>query len=739
MCNRRSFLFYGLVFLLFSIIVFLPGLLSQNIGYILRSDQLVQCYALFNYVGERLREGFAFGPDLLTFNGASEIFHRANMPTSYLPLYFFAYLASLGVLSYKNAYLLFNCVHLFIATYFAFLICKKIFSISTIISILYVIFIFGIAVQGMWYISFFLVATLMIPCLYVLFYHLRWPLNKRQILIASVPFYLLGTTGYAPVTVGGLIVLFFLWTVLYLIKWRDRNINSYLYNLSPLLIGGAINCILFLNIAYYLVKLVKNAGNSVQVFMGGQLSLGDAAGLFFHAVPVATENMELLHIGGPVLLMLFFLFFKPEFLKNEQSRREIGLFLIIGAVTYLICFGGANPFAYIFYFCVPLFGKMHLPVRYLYLTLPVFYLGVVLIVQNLSSKNFSIRERCVVLAIFNVIYFSLGAWLCFNGGVDKEIFIVEVTCQILFSLWFAFRGGITPIMISLACVNLFFVYGNNLFNRELDILGKSDQKSILSPEKTTVLTNLASYVDKLPKKEFYRYQFVRENVLPLDFYIPDNLSWYNLGNRFSRLVSYIGYEPHMSHPITYSSVLGWFDRTAWNYYSATDMDFVVVTRDFIKNRKDANAYLDFENIHDLGDGYCAVPLLTKKYIFSNGIFASNDLSRGDVANVKFLKSGKIEMDIDIRHKSNLTYLFYPTRFTVFKVNGRTVSPAIKYVDNLPLANLSLDPGRNTIVISYNGWLDLAYWLLVCVYLCCIFGAFIFSLMSDFIAFRKSRP
>lgn len=100
-------------------------LFSDIVTFARGDDQLRLCYAAFLKIGEIVANGENFiGIDSGSFNGATEFFLRANLPSVNLPFLSFGALSA--ILPGRMLYMLFYAIHMISSVYVMQRICNNV-------------------------------------------------------------------------------------------------------------------------------------------------------------------------------------------------------------------------------------------------------------------------------------------------------------------------------------------------------------------------------------------------------------------------------------------------------------------------------------------------------------------------------------------------------------------------------------------------------------------------------------
>ena len=715
--------------LLLSLLIFFPFCINREAGFWLGGDQINQCFGIFIEIGRRVSELRLYGTDFTTFNGATELFHRANMPVFYIPVYLISGLGTLLEINPALSYVFYHIVHTFVAFYFIFLIGRRFFYLQTR-GIFIVIALTTIALtQSIWYSTFFTAFCLFFPCLYSAFNSLEQKSIKvSTILVESIPFFLIITSGHTVLGTFSIIVIssFVILRTTFSLKSSGlmtfKNIiRLNIKALSPIILAGLVSLPYLLNVLAYITLYVQNTGNPVDVYLKAGIPIFNSLSLTFFGITLTpTENMRLGHLGALTITWMFVSLTIIKFNKLDFKERLLIIFsFTLCFLIYSTEFGVKNPLTLLFYYLVPVYGQMHLTSRYLYFVLPLVYFSIALLITKAEHSDVSNKSLFVPVLLVNVLLITIlltASYLDFQ--IDKELLFFEIICQICFS-FLLLNYGFTKLLYCIfvfcliSCSTSYLYINLGRFTR----LNNSDT-TVLQIKNKQALKKLDKFISDLDKeKEIFRYQFIRSKLNPVDHFFNDNLSWYKPLSY--KITSYYGYEPHTSLPKNYLRSYWWFNQANYKYMKETGCDFVIVDSKFISEKqRTLVAYLDFDSKKQLVRDYYAVPFKQNNVRFDNGYFRSDQFDKTNVREFYTDDSSYIKLVLNVSTPVVLQYSFYPQRMIDFFVNGKKVQPRVVMVDGLPLVYIDLPTGDNLVEVRYDSYLDRLGILIVLIYIVC---------------------
>lgn len=712
------------------IIFFGQVLFSDVVTFAKQGDQLLICYPLFVKVGELLKHGAFTGVDINSFNGATEFFLRANMPTRYLPLICFSALGA--VTNSYFAYILFYLVHTFIALYYAQRVVVKFFNMNKWIALIFAASFSNILLYESWCISFFIACALIFPLLYSVLSSLDNNCRLKWLLY-SLPYTLAFTCGYTTMSVflvGIMLVFGFLYGLFYR---RSISTNQLILNLMI-----PFGLTLFTVITYiysifdYTKQIVGISGFSLSGAMALSLDIRDI--IFFISkafVPMSPiEQMPILTIGLTWFFVLFLMFKTDVFEKMNVGEKWIfWIGILLNVLVILISFGNKTSFAVWSYSSIPILGAMHLPIRYLMVTLPIGFISLCVALKHIAPgignrKYLDLSQRLFVFAIIISIlprFFTIP-------GVDITSLTLEIVTFsiILFTVYkFGWQSKINLLVWTIILV----VSSTTGFYQKHDYMTSKvqiDERSIVYNK--LYQKKIDDFIERQPKKELYKLiSFNSKEVVPM--FIPGNYGWFNL-SKFN-LSSYSGYELHLCLPKEYQKILPWFNNINWSYLVNTRASFAIMDQpeidknievlsqivdwdasgEYVNNEQRILKFKSFIPKHYTGSDYT----LDSINSLDNGYFYAPNLTAKDLTNFETDGATYYKAVFDSIEYSEIAFLLYPNRFYRYEVDGNRVQPII----DSNQAFIKIGPGKHTISIQYDNHKEKFSVFIMSIYYICI--------------------
>lgn len=673
-------------------------------------DNLKQCYPAFIKVLEYIKNGRLLGVDGGTFNGATEFFYRSNLPN----MYPFVWTAALlmNFFERRGIYLLFYAVHLFAAVYFAQRLGNKYFSLNRWLSLLFAVGIARIAISEMWYLSHFIVACLVCPLIYSSIEALH---NEKRIkwILYSVPYVMAFTSGYITESVM-LAGISFLVTLIYgMLQGGQKKATVWIRSLIPPVIAGVACFPYCLQLLIYMKDVVQNASSSLHDTLYYKMSVKDLIGVFSEAyLPFAPIEQSWLLTLGMVWIVLIIWVIRYRIYEIKDKKVNVLLGSAVGANVFvvLISLGIMTPVAMWFYTFVPVFGSMHLPLRYLMLTLPFFYLALCKCVSYVpEQKSKKIYRNTAFAALGAIVVLSVWSRTNIITFLDVDKFLIEliflaVICLLLYNY------GIDRKFLIVCCLAILFPALSSFYkDNEVDVFKSTiEERSIVYNEKYAAI--LDGYIQKLPDKERYMYAMY-DSLQPVPDFIPGNYEWYGISEY--NLCNYMGYELSLCVPRDYYQHFYWFNAMDWEYIADTRGDFIVLDNASIEESLDMlGIMIDWDQSYTFIDNTHRI-LTFKKFIpkhytggvpyqpdhedsLDNGYFYSPDLRAYDVDDFYTDKATYYRVEINAETETDLAFLLYPNRFYKYYVDEVEITPVVEDMR----VYIPLSKGTHKVEVKY---------------------------------------
>lgn len=714
--RKRSFLFALLIScLVFS--VFLGQFMSTGIVTFARfEDENKLTYAAFMKIREIIKNGENIvGVDSGSWNGASEFFLRPNLPVAYI---WFDLFAALSVIfPPRLMYILLYFLHMFVGLYFIQKTCIKFFGINSKNAIIAASFLGFLMCLEAWYISFYFVTALSVVILYSTFEAFYSDTIKNKIILLYCV--VLGfTSGY--ITVSCFVVLWvFLLSVCVL--FSKKEFKKILRLVIPYLGGGVIVLVYYLSIYLY-IKNVVQSSTSLADSVYFKLSLEDIFSFFTSSILVTSSNIENANtftLGIITCITLGFSIVDKAIMKLDTMKKK---FVYFGFIAYCIvtiwALVDSTALSGILYSIIPVLGKMHLPSRYLMVTLPCLYISIVLLIQAIDWEKYKKGLSIIIFALsfVTITYILLKKCGVVISFINQNHFILEMMLSIAFftSIRFSLTGkniGRLSIIfwsVSILITGITSFYNvERVYSRTWDI----QQGSIVDNSQSIQSIDHFIQTTKKDEKEVYRI-VAYDSSEDVPSYLLGNYEWYDYSQY--DLCNLTGYELHLCVPHDYlGKIGGWFNKFDWEYVCNVRTDYFLTDYNIINSNPDFyNSIIDWDKgVADIGNGRIMVALrsfvpsfisgdtyfVDKTESFDNGYFYSPDLKANNITSFKTNQNTYYSLGVISEKESTIVFLPYPNRFYHYYIDGKEYKAEISNLQS----KLTIPGGEHTIEIKYS--------------------------------------
>jgi hypothetical protein len=723
-----------------------------QVGYSLfgYGDLYQLCFPQFIKLGSLLKDTYSFfGIDFGTHNGASEFFLRPNLTTSYLPLVFFTLVSQIFNENKIDVLLLiFMLLQSFFCFYYAQKLVIEYFQLNRYMAIFFAVCAFVPLITGeSFYLGFFINATIAMPLAY---YSLKTIYDwKKYWIILSLLYVFSFTAGYIVIDAFHVFFNILFVSVFYLVKEKGNSVKDFFKRifLAPLVSGSVCLCH-YASVLYYNKKIVQATPNLFQATQEYKMDFVDILGTLTTAYRYISpiEGAGFRTSIGIICSVLFIIILNYCLSKMKKSKK---VFLWFGIISFFICIlwsmGHATPIPELFYYYLPIFGSMHIPLRFLIIIKPFIFLSLLIGINEIEDDPRLKKMYKLIGYIFLAATVLFG--VIYKIGVDlKVVFSNLLMYELIFAALFfliASSKGIKKQVLLIPSVFILFQCIVTLFNTSpvpnFDF--QAAEKSIVYND--TVRNTLDDYVGKLPKSDVYRYISMTD-AKRTSVFMPDNYEWY--GKSQFNLVNYSGYEPHISRPAEYSKKFYWFDIADWKYIANTRGRFAVLQDEAYKtNEEILKNIIEPQKTIELSPGWKIYTL--KRFIpehytgqafsvdnidrLDNGYFYSPDLDNGallsfNTDNSTFVSAEFLSAERDAR----ITYLYYPVKRLKVYIDGVRSFPEISNMQMF----FTIPSGKHKIEIKYENKLEVMSMIVFGMYYVLVFICGILALRK--FKFRK---
>lgn len=727
---------------------------SDVVTFAKKGDQFQLCYPAFQKLGSMLSQGIISGVDSGTFNGATEIFLRANIPMKYLPAMVFAYIGNFTSL-YRILYMFLFFCHLFVALYYAQKLGTRYFGMSKWVAFLLSVSVLPIFLYEIWYSSFAFISCLVFPLLYFAISSIDG-LKKQVWILAPLPYVLGFTAGY--ITLATFLVGFILLiAIIYGFVYKDhlKKIKIILRVLTPAFFAGLIILIYYFNVLTYIKGVVKPTSTVLSAAINLKFNVKDLLLVVLSSFSYTNviEQISIINIGVIWCLVIITVINSKSFQElNKQQLLFMKIGVLINVVFALIACGNVSPFGAWFFSLIPILGQMQLPIRYMMITIPVFFIALCICFQTIPDGKGNVIYKRLFWALLIVAFVSSVIKLDF---LNTERFILEMllSAVIVYSIYlYGWKSSKTIIlwstMIIITGIRLFYDF-NEISNNGYVI----QERSIVSNEFAT--RQFDNYIDTLKHKDQYKFANLDKSQTVPEF-VPGNYEWYI--TKDYNISNYLGYELHLGVPKDYLNRSPWFLNLDWRYISNTRGDFLIADQASIDDNIELfNQIIDWDNsnfylnsnqkIYGLKKFIPTYYLQSQDYVLDNndgsldnGYFYSPYLKNNNLLEFSTDKSTYFSAKINTVEKTDIAFLLYPNRYFKYYVDDEEITPIIYDMQ----AFVPLDEGSHTITIKYDNKVDLVgnivlysyYVIAISVFIILILIRLVINRRNDFIRNRK---
>lgn len=715
----------GIVFLLWGIF-FAQYFLSDRVTLARNGDEARQTFPAFIEMGELISEGIIDGVDVTTVNGSNSV-HMDGLEWNF-PYRFFAYLGKFS--SPLLMFILLYMFYTFVNLYFTQRLCYRYFKMSPALALL--VAINNIMFLAVWFVSFFVIASLVFPLIYVVIRMLES--NSKAFCALSSIFYVLAfTSGYVTLSCI-LALLVFLFSMLYAILYHINDKKRIVYrSFCSAIIGTAI-CM-----PYYLALLLGNDNSNVKSMTKLSLALDLSSSpsnaiqkwFLFSSNSEMSERTFWIGLIWGFLMVLFVL----SKVTDKMKREEKIIFwtgILLNIAVFLIDLGYVLPLGKWFYM-IPVFGGMHLRRRFFHLTLPLLFVSFGIAIQKLDKIT---KKKTMIWSV--AVYFVFAFCVYFLDSVDRESLIVELVSTGV-AIYIGQTNGFKSKKFLLVFSFIMLCYKANILYTTEEVVAPNEvikSRSIaFDGDKQAVLDN---FVDDLPEKRIYKYTAVEGDGSAIPLYIPSNYGWYH--SQKNLLSNYLKYPLHgAAVSDEYRDAFGgagWYNLFNVGYLHDTRADFAILTQEALNSNPD-NYHLsdDMEYVYLNDTMFCAklkkyIPrhytggkelVVDKKEALDNGYFYCPTLTNSDIKDFDTNNRNYFKITVDTETSTELQYCMFPNSNYSYYIDGEKYEPKFDY----GLAYFSLSSGQHSVEIIYSDMKQIVvYWTFTIYYWLILIGSVI---------------
>lgn len=687
---------------------------SDVVTFGMLGDQLQLCYSSFVKLGDFLSKGIISGVDANSSNGATEFFLRAQIPVMYFPNMIFAWLGNITG-KQKVFYILFYAIHLEVALYYAQKLGKKFFSMDNWRGLLLASSCLPLLLYEMWYSSHAIVTFLFFPLLYFSISNIIG-YKKKFWWFLPLPFVLSFTAGYITLAVA-LVGICIIISISYGIIYRkDLSLKKILFRVfSPVMGATAICFLYYTNVLLYIKMIVKPAGNTLFDAVSMNLDVRNFVLIIFSSFAAINgiEQLAIINIGV-IWSIVIFLIVKYETFR-DMSKADL-LFMKIGVginiLLLLVATGMSTPLGAWFYSLLPILGQTHLPIRYMMVTIPIFYISMSIAFKYLpEGKENAAYKKVSFVGFVTAIIYALVSSRVSIPVFNSEKLVLELLgmAVIMYAVycygWHSHKVIILwSVILLFTGINIFYEQNqlNVLYN---DFMGKSIVYNDYAQKQ------LNNYIDTLDKKSQYKFAHLDASQ-SVTVFIPGNYEWFGISSH--DITNYIGHDIHTCLPKEYSNSFPWFNILNWEYILNTRGDFIVADQASIANYQNVfDKVIDWDKSNIWISNEFRICTL-KKYVptyltqgvqyiedspnvLDNGYFYSHDLSTDALTDFSTNDANYYKATVNAPVNATMAFLLYPNRYYQYYVDGKLIKPEIYKMQ----AFWKIEKGQHVIEVRYE--------------------------------------
>ncbi len=719
--NDKAFIFIVsalYTILLFSVFIHLHFSVGHN-GLVLGGDGVKQINALFASAGTNIST--LTGVDTFTFNGATQMYLRPNMPTCYVPFLFFSYLGQ--YISSDLSIVLLYALHMFVFLYFAQLLAREFFNLDRRFSVLFACVASIAPIMQRWYGSYFFISCLTMPLFYFSLKTIR-ERNIGKIFLYTIAYVLGFTSGYLPLSVT-LCAVTFLFSLVYLFNFEPKSLRKQALPrmFAVALVAGLVVFLYYYQMFIYNKVIVNNeSADAVQNTFYYVLNFHSLASFFTTAIcsNEVYENIYAISVGL-VWAFLFILALSSGMLKKLPKGKRVFLYTIfvVFSLAVLGCSGLNLPFQTWLYALVPFVGSMHIVARYMMVIMPYFILASAYLIAHFWEHDgfVSLGQRPGARYITPAIVAAIA--LDFILGSSNQVFVqnrllIDLSAVLL--VWLLAKGKSTLTWAACFVIIIGTISNPLMISLYADVTN-ADQFNLTSTAVVYdegALHTMDNFMNTLSEKELYHY-VATDAGEDVPSYNLGNLGWYELLDH--KISNYMGYEYHLCEPADYAQSFPWFTRFDWEYIANTRGDFAILPKQtYDVSTAETSQWIDYANespAYILEGTYQIYPLL--KYVpahyndgqlllddnpdsLDNGYFYSPDLNQSDLLSFATDDALNFNATVNVTSPTELAFLLYANPHYEYLVDGQVITPDI---DGM-LAYIPLnETGVHTVSVHYN--------------------------------------
>ncbi|MCD6707127.1 MAG: hypothetical protein LT080_11845 [Thiobacillus sp.] len=740
--------------LILSTIFFSPYLFTANPQFNFFGDVAILYFPQFVEGYHMARSGALTGIDFLTSNGSTTYFLRPNIPVYYPPYqltYLLFHFETIEELA--RAFVFIAYAHSVLAAYYCMRIGRKYFQMDHGTSLLFSVLYFGaISYYAFTAPPFYYVAALFPFLLYFALQSVEKP-GWWRLSLHSFPYAMVFLSGYLPLDVNAVLIAL-LFAVVYF--WQNKNDETKNFGLllikllAPVALASVIVLTLYLAMFLYhkqVPGVAEGVWHSAHQF---SFESKDIFALLSRSFPSSNPGTgtPFVRLGlAPVFILVLAYSQRKKLAITPSDAKIIALSLLIFSFYLLLAFGQASGLPDLFYFMVPVIGKMHLYGRYLLIASFFFYLAVAISFKYLVQIRGELRIGRWLAVLFLIMFAAEGyIQISHPEWINLKLLVIELLMigLMLIALtakqnFYAFAGVIgVSFFIHAANFNSY----TNSFNQVA--VGPYKNDVAFSPERRESMNN---YFKQNSNKYLIKYVDITSGIEKPNG-VMLNFPW--MARDKLKLSNYMGYEPHMAVDRDYMT------KFPYPYYGKINVPWLLRTgADFVIYDQAAWVIISAEleqwidkNVPelDLWYGYKAAKLKDAsglvEYIpnrnkgdFDNGIVrVSNASGTAIVTGFETDFVSHVHFQVESTSSVMVRYALFPNKMMELRVNGERSDVILK--DGL--LEFSLPPGQHLVEYKYKNPLHQSFIIVYLVYLIYLISIIGWRGWMEFRSFRLKQ-
>lgn len=710
--------------LVLSTIFFSPYLFTANPQFNFFGDVAILYFPQFVEGYHMAKGGALTGIDFLTSNGSTAYFLRPNIPVYYPPyqlIYTLFHFETIEGLA--RAYVIIVYTHSILAAYYCMQIGRKYFQMGHGPSLLFSVLYFGaIAYYAFTAPPFYFVAALFPFILYFALQSVKkyawWHMP-----LYSFPYVMVFLSGYLPLDVNAVLIVLL---IMVGYSWQIKNngmgnIGQLLMRcFAPVALASVVVITLYMAMSLYnkqVTGVPDGVWHSAHQF---SFESRDIFALLSRAFPASNPGTgtPFVELGlVPVLLLVLTYSHRGKLEMAPLDAKIIALSLLIFSFYLLLAFGQASGLPDLFYFMVPVIGKMHFYGRHLLIASFFFYLAVAISFKYLIQIRANLPIGRWLVGIVVLMFLVQGYYAQFGLGQPEsflrpQLLVIELLMLglVLISLsskhsFYTFIGviGVT-----------FFIHAAN-FNSYIN----SFNQVAVGPYKNEVAfiserrNLLYGYFKKNSNKDLIKYVDVTLGIEKPNG-VMLNSPWM-LRDKL-KISNYMGYEPHLAIDRDYMTIFPYpyYGKINIPWLLRTGADFVIYNQaSWAIHSAELEQWVD-KNVPelDLWYGYKVAKLKNasglvddiparKTWDFDNGIVRiSNTTGTVLVTNFETDIVSTVHFNVESSSTVTVRYALFPNKLMELRVDGKHLDVMLK--DGL--LEFTLPPGQHFVEYNYNNLL-----------------------------------